>query len=196
MVALRAEACYKGPGFCAAGSVHDLHKGLRTHQLRLDLGCGGKDMARTLSLYSGPRLLMLEGTVMASPLWPAKGGAAGSRFADMCLRMILIRTFGAYVMVRPFACLSVYVDDLSTQSFGRKEHVQETETDNVTVLVRMLEAPPPAGAGLKSPRTRDTRSPPIRRSRVSFATTSWPTASARAHLQHVLVDPVAGGGLR
>ena len=29
-------------------------------------------MAGIISLYSGPRLLMLEGIVMAAPLWPSR----------------------------------------------------------------------------------------------------------------------------
>ena len=85
---------------------------------------------------------MLEGALMPAPLWPARGGAAGSRFADLCLRMNLLPTLDAHVFIRPSAGLSHYSDDLSTQSFGRKLHVREVETQSVALLIEM-----PMGAG-------------------------------------------------
>ena len=80
MTAIRAETCYKGPGFWAAGSVQDLHNAYEHINFALIWEVAGRTgfplslMAWIISLYSGPRLLMLEGVVMGSPLWPVRGG--------------------------------------------------------------------------------------------------------------------------
>ena len=127
MTAVRAESAYKGPGCCAANSVQDLQKTYEHISFELIWHVAGQTgfpltlMPWIISLYSGPRLLMLEGAVMAAPLSPSRGGLAGSRFADMCLRMNLLPTLDAYVAIRPSSCVSVYIDDLSTQSFGRQK---------------------------------------------------------------------------
>ena len=78
MTALRAESAYKGEGFCAAGSVQDLQKAYEHINFELVWNVAGRTgfplslMAWIISLYSGPRLLMLDGTVRASALWPAR----------------------------------------------------------------------------------------------------------------------------
>lgn len=98
MKALRAESAYTGEGFCAAGSVQDLQKACEHINFKLVWEMAGRTgfplslVAWIISLYSGPRLLMLEGTIMAAPLWPARGGPAGCRFSDMSLRMSILST--------------------------------------------------------------------------------------------------------
>ena len=85
---------------------------------------------------------------MAAPCgW--RGGGAGSRFENMCVRMNLLPTLDAYVAIRPSAGLSVSICwAVGLQSFGRKEHVREAETQNITWLIEMLQATPPARASL------------------------------------------------
>ena len=66
----------------------------------------------------------------------------------MCLRMNLIDTLDNYVAIRPSAGLSVYSDDLSTHTYGRKERVRKVEAEtSLCLLIEMLQAPPPTGVG-------------------------------------------------
>ena len=67
----------------------------------------------------------------------------------MYLRKNLLSTLDSYVAIRPSSGLSVYIDDLSTQSFGKKKHVRSVETQNVALLIEMLQVPPPTGTVLK-----------------------------------------------
>ena len=77
MTALRAEFVYKGEGCFAAGGVQDLQKAYEHIKFKLVWEVAGRTglplslMAWIISLYSGPRLLMLEGTVLAAPPAPA-----------------------------------------------------------------------------------------------------------------------------
>ena len=78
---------------------------------------------------------MLEGAVMAAPLWPARGGPACSRFADMCLRMNFLDTLDKYVAIRPSAGRRP-LHPVVREERARKR--REVEAQNVAVLVEML----------------------------------------------------------
>ena len=66
MTALSSESAYKGDGFCAAGSAQDLQEADENINFKLvweAAGCTGFPLsllAWIISLYSGPRLLMLD----------------------------------------------------------------------------------------------------------------------------------------
>ena len=62
---------------------------------------------------------MYKGAVASHPLWPRRGAPAGSRFADLALRIVLVLPLDGFIIKWPSSNLSVYIDDLTTQSFGR-----------------------------------------------------------------------------
>ena len=67
---------------------------------------------------------MYKERIRRDPLWPDRGAPAGSRFADVALRIVLIEPMDGFVHRWPNCNLSVYIDDFTTQHFGRISDVK------------------------------------------------------------------------
>ncbi len=149
--ALLAEAAPRSADFGAIGTLGDLMKAYeqvcteRAWQSARRTGFPLRLAAWLTSLFTGPRWLYFANTTAPEPLWPSNGAPAGSRFADVWLRMVLIAPLDKFRVIQPSVVLSCYVDDLGTQVFGPRTNLARRSAEATADLVACVDK----GAGLK-----------------------------------------------
>ncbi|CAK0855147.1 unnamed protein product, partial [Prorocentrum cordatum] len=91
-----------------------------------------------LRIYAMVRRIVLDGCYTRGRRW-ARGIVAGSRFAPLCLNMVLYMVLGGVVEAFPWAGACLFFDDLAMATHGVGEFVQCWHSQLVQTLINMFE---------------------------------------------------------
>ncbi|CAK0813185.1 unnamed protein product, partial [Prorocentrum cordatum] len=91
-----------------------------------------------LRIYAMVRRIVLDGCYTRGRRW-ARGIVAGSRFAPLCLKMVLYMELDGVVEAFPWADTCLFFDDLAMATHGVREFVQYWHSQLVQTLINMFE---------------------------------------------------------